>query len=100
MIASLSKTMDSYFGIANLISFLLMFLSGIFFDYSMLPAYIKPLSSILPLTYFANGIRDSMVYGLGVLQPSFWLNVGVMAAWGIVTFIIGSKFYNWKAESR
>jgi ABC-2 type transport system permease protein len=74
----------------------MMFLSGIFFDSSALPTYIKPISNILPLTYFANGIRDGMVYGLGIMHSAFWLNLGVLAAWGIVTFIIGSRFYKWK----
>lgn len=98
MIAALSKTMDSYFGIANLVSFIMMFLSGIFFDYSLLPSYIKPLADILPLTYFANGIRDGMVYGLSIMEPNFWLNIGVLTGWGLVTLLIGAKFYTWRAE--
>jgi ABC-2 type transport system permease protein len=96
MVSSLTKTPDSYFGLANLISFVMMFLSGIFFDSAALPSYIKPISDILPLTYFANGIRDGMVYGLGIMHPAFWLNLGVLAAWGVVTFVIGSRFYKWK----
>jgi ABC-2 type transport system permease protein len=96
MVSSLTKTPDSYFGLANLFSFVMMFLSGIFFDSSSLPAYIKPISDVLPLTYFANGIRDSMVYGLNMMHSAFWLNLGVLAAWGIVAFIIGSRFYKWK----
>ncbi|WP_158560580.1 ABC transporter permease [Paenibacillus contaminans] len=97
LIAALSKTMESYFGIANLLSFVMMFLSGIFFEMSMLPAFIKPVSVVLPLTYFAEGIRDSMVYGLAPTGGSFWLNIGVMAAWGAVAFAIGSRFFKWKA---
>jgi ABC-2 type transport system permease protein len=96
MISSLSKTQDSYFGFANLFSFVMMFLSGIFFDSSSLPAYIKPISNVLPLTYFANGIRDGMVYGLGVMHSALWIDLGVLAAWGIVAFMIGSRFYKWK----
>ncbi|MEX2462530.1 MAG: ABC transporter permease [Paenibacillaceae bacterium] len=96
MVSSLTKTPDSYFGLANLISFVMMFLSGIFFDTSSLPSYIKPISNILPLTYFANGIRDGMVYGLGMIHSAFWVNLGVLAAWGVVTFVIGSRFYKWK----
>ncbi|MDB5053576.1 MAG: transporter [Bacilli bacterium] len=96
MISSLSKTPDSYFGFANLFSFVMMFLSGIFFDSSSLPSYIKPISNILPLTYFANGIRDGMVYGLGVMHSALWIDLGVLAAWGLAAFVIGSRFYKWK----
>ncbi|WP_409341208.1 ABC transporter permease [Paenibacillus sp. MBLB4367] len=97
LIAALSKTMESYFGIANLLSFVMMFLSGIFFELSMLPEFIKPVSVVLPLTYFADGIRDSMVYGLAPVGGGFWLNVGVMAVWGAVAFAIGSRFFKWRA---
>ncbi|SFS84310.1 ABC transporter permease [Paenibacillus sp. BC26] len=96
MLAGFSKTMESYFGMANLTSFIMMFISGVFFDINVLPSYIKPLANVMPLTYFANGIRDSMVYDLGMMNATFWMNIGVMLAWGLVSVIIGSKFYNWK----
>jgi ABC-2 type transport system permease protein len=85
-------------GIVNLVSFLMMFLSGIFFDYALLPSWLKPVADALPLTYFANGIRDSMVYGISIMNATFWVNIGVLLGWTLVTFAIGSKFYNWKAE--
>jgi len=97
LIAAFSKSMDSYTGTANLASFIMMFLSGIFFDYSMLPEYIKPVSHVLPLTYFANGIRDSMVYGMGLANADFWVNIGALSLWGIAAFLVASRFYRWKA---
>ncbi|MFD0715172.1 ABC transporter permease [Paenibacillus sp. GCM10027626] len=99
MVAAFSKSMEAYFGIANLFSFLMMFMSGIFFDIQALPSYLKPLSDIMPLTYFANGIRDGMVYGASAWSGSYWLNIAVMAVWGLAAVAIGSRFYNWK-ESR
>jgi len=97
MIAALSKTLEGYMGIANIISFVMMFLSGIFFDNSMLPSFIQPIAAVMPLTYFANGIRDQMVYGLSVLHAGFWLNIGILLGWMLVTFFIGSRFFRWKA---
>lgn len=98
LIAALSKSMESYMGIANLISFIMMFISGIFFETGSLPVWIKPISDVLPLTYFVNGIRDTMAYGNGMNIAAFWLNTGVLAAWTIVTFWIGSKLYRWKGD--
>ncbi|WP_127579670.1 ABC transporter permease [Paenibacillus koleovorans] len=100
VIAAFSKSMDAYFGIANLLSFLMMFMSGIFFDTGSLPEWIKPVSAALPLTFFADGIRDAMVYDRTVLTSQFWLNAGVLAGWAVVAFIVGSRFYSWKAEKR
>jgi len=97
MIASFSKTLESYMGIANLSSFLMMFLCGIYFDTSIMPDYIQPIAKVLPLTYFANGIRDSMVYGFGVMNSTYWLNIGIMAVWSVVTFFIASRLYKWKS---
>ncbi|MEX2415799.1 MAG: ABC transporter permease, partial [Paenibacillaceae bacterium] len=93
MVAAFSKSIESFMGIVNLISFLMMFLSGIFFDYTLLPSWLKPLADALPLTYFVNGIRDSMVYGISMIDSSFWLNIGVLLGWTLVTFAIGSRFY-------
>jgi len=93
LIAALSKSIESYMGIANILSFVMMFLSGVFFDTASLPSYLKPVADFMPLTYFANGIRDGMVYGYGLLRPDFWLNAGVMAAWGIATFLIASRAF-------
>ena len=98
MISAFTKSMDGYMGLANVLSFLMMFLSGIFFELSMLPSYVKPLAIISPLTYFVNGIRDSMVYGLGIMNTDFWMNIGILALWGIATFAIGAKFFKWRAE--
>jgi len=100
LIASLSKTTESFFGLTNLVSFLMMFLSGIFFQVGSLPDFIKPISHVLPLTYFANGIRDTMLYNFGFGSLSFWSNLGILAAWGVVAFLLGSRFYKWKAEKR
>jgi ABC-2 type transport system permease protein len=100
MVAAFSKSIESFMGIVNLISFLMMFLSGIFFDYALLPSWLKPVADALPLTYFVNGIRDSMVYGISIIDSTFWLNIGVLLGWTLVTFAIGSKFYNWRAEVR
>jgi ABC-type multidrug transport system permease subunit len=41
-----------------------------------------------------------MVYGQGIWNGAFWLNVGILAAWGVAGFLIGSRFFNWKAEKR
>jgi len=99
LIAALSKSIESYMGIANILSFVMMFLSGVFFDTASLPSYLKPIADFLPLTYFANGIRDGMVYGYGLLRSDFWLNIGVMAAWGVVTFLVASRLFKSKAAA-
>lgn len=100
LVAGLSKTVESYFGLVNLLSFVMMFLSGVFFDYSMLPSWLKPVADVLPLTFFVEGIRDTMVYGVDILDSGFWWNVAILLLWTVGAFLIGSKLYRWKAETR
>lgn len=93
LFSSFSKTMESYMGVANIASFLMMFLSGIFFPTSGFPDWLVPVSKALPLTYFVEGMRDGMVYGSGIGTSDFWTGTAILAAWGIVAFALGAIIY-------
>lgn len=92
-ISSFSKSLEAYMGTANIVSFLMMFLSGVFFATSDLPDWLQPVTYSLPLTYFVNGLRDGMVYGSGLATPEFWAGIGILALWGAVTFVLGLTIY-------
>jgi ABC-2 type transport system permease protein len=96
-ISSFSKTMEAYMGIANILSFLMMFLSGVFFPLEMMPSWLQPVSHVLPLTYFVDGLRDSMVYAIGPVSADLWIGVGIMVLWGAAAFAIGSWIYRSKS---
>lgn len=101
LFSSFSKTMEAYMGYANLTSFVMMFLSGIFFPTSGFPGWLKTISEVLPLTYFAEGLRDGMAYGSGLMTSEFWLGIGVLAAWGAVAYLIAALVYRrTKIEAR
>ncbi|MFD1636858.1 ABC transporter permease [Evansella tamaricis] len=95
--SSFSKTSEAYMGVANIASFLMMFLSGIFFPIETMPEWIQPLSNILPLTYFVEGLRESMVYSTSIFSTGIWIAIGIMLLWGAVAFIIGSWLYKRKS---
>jgi ABC-2 type transport system permease protein len=97
LFSSFSQTTEAYMGVANIVSFVMMFLSGVFFPVETMPEWLQPVSNVLPLTYFAEGLRDSMVYETSVASSSLWLGIGIMVAWGIVCFLIGSVFYKRKS---
>lgn len=95
--SSFSKTTEAYMGVANIVSFLMMFLSGVFFPVETMPEWLQPVSNVLPLTYFADGLRESMVYETSVISGTLWFGIGVMVIWGAITFILGSWLYKRKA---
>lgn len=97
LFSSFSKTTEAYMGMANIASFVMMFLSGIFFPIETMPEWLQPVSQILPLTYFADGLRDGLVYATGVVKAEFWLGIGVLVLWGAVTYGLGALLYKSKS---
>jgi len=93
LFSSFSKSMEAYMGVANISSFLMMFLSGVFFPTSGFPEWLQPVSKVLPLTYFVNGMRDGMVYGSGIATSEFWMGIGILGTWGVLAFGIGLLIY-------
>lgn len=97
LFSSFSKTMESYMGLANITSFLMMFLSGVFFPVDSMPEWLQPVSLVLPLTYFVDGLRDGMVYATGLVSGTFWIGIGVMLLWGLASYFLGSFLYKSKS---
>ncbi|WP_332634762.1 ABC transporter permease [Halalkalibacter flavus] len=95
--SSFSKTTEAYMGVANITSFLMLFLSGVFFPVETMPSWLQPISNILPLTYFVEGLRESMVYSTSVFSTTLWSGIGIMVLWGVITFMIGSWLYKRKS---
>lgn len=95
--SSFSTSQNAYMGVANIVSFLMMFLSGVFFPIETMPDWLQPISNLLPLTYFAEGLRDSMVYETGLFSSTLWFGIGVLVIWGAISFIIGSWLYKRKS---
>lgn len=99
MFSSFSKTAEAYMGMANIASFLMMFLSGVFFPVETMPSWLQPVAQVLPLTYFVEGLRESMVYGTGLAATHLWLGFGILALWGVLAFVLGSWLYKAKSIS-
>lgn len=97
LFSSFSKSIEAYMGMANIASMLMMFLSGVFFPLETLPEWLQPVTQILPLTYFVDGMRDGLIYASGVSSGSFWIGMGIMLLWGVVSFLVASQVY--KAKS-
>ncbi|MFA9557676.1 ABC transporter permease [Evansella sp. AB-rgal1] len=95
--SSFSKTTEAYMGVANITSFLMMFLSGVFIPIETMPQWIQPVSNILPLTYFVEGLREAMVYSSSIFNASVWIGIGIMMLWGVIAYVLGSWFYKTKS---
>ena len=80
---------------ANIITFPMMFLAGIFFPLEVMPSFLQVIAKFMPLYYVGEGLRDAMIFGdaSGALMNS--LVIFIFAA---VVFAIGVVVTSWKEK--
>ena len=79
---------------ASIVQFPLMFLSGIFFPIAFMPSWLQPVAALLPLTYLADALRQTMVGGAA--YAPLYVDVLVLAGWLIVSFLISARYFRWQ----
>lgn len=80
--------------LSNLVSFPMMFLSGTFFPRFLMPEWLQTVSGFIPLTPFIDGVRMIMVEGQHLID--IMPQVGMLAAWGVVIYIVAFKVFRWE----
>ena len=93
-ISSLAPNEDSAPALANLVTFPMLFLSGVFFPIDFLPKIISYISNILPLTHLAEGIRLSALYGNSTFSTIPQL--GITLAWLALSFFVCAISFKWE----
>jgi ABC-2 type transport system permease protein len=83
----------------------LLFLSGIFIPLDKdAPAWISTVADIFPVKHFADAMRSSYLGNVTARTPlgSFhpftfdWMDVAIIAAWGVVGLILAGRFFSWE----
>lgn len=80
--------------IANLISFPMMFLSGVFFSLSNEPNWLQPITRLLPLTFLADALRSISLNGADLWTVRSDL-LG-LAVWLVVTLTLAMRLFRWE----
>lgn len=73
---------------SNFFRFPMMFLCGLFIPIENLPGFIRPLSYVLPLTYGADILKQS-INNTGGIQE--WISLLVLVGFGIALFLISTR---------
>jgi ABC-2 type transport system permease protein len=89
-----TETAASY---ANLITFPMLFLSGVFFSIDSAPAWLRPITRVLPLSYLVDALREPMTRGRGL--SSIWLDLAVLGATFAVAMLVAVRFFRWDARA-
>jgi ABC-2 type transport system permease protein len=79
---------------------LLQFMSGIYFVYSSLPAWMRDVAAIFPLKWLAQGMRSVFLpAGFEVNEPggSWQLGLGaiVLTLWLVVGLVVAQRVFRW-----
>lgn len=83
-------------GLLNLLSWPMMFLSGLWFSLDAAPAFIRGLSQLMPLTHLVNPARAIMIDGAGFMDVlSDLIVLLVMTA---VLMTIAARSFRWQKE--
>ena len=85
-IAGRASTPDAASGVANAVALPMMFLSGVFFEVSMLPGFMQAVVKFLPLTPLIEAMRKIAVGGLPITAcgAQLW----PLAIWVVVSFAL------------
>ena len=93
-ISGASPNEDYAAPIANLITFPMMFLSGVFFDSDVLPFWLSNITNYLPLSPLVSSLRESALYGTNTIE--LLPELMTMIVWIIIAFVIGIKTFKWE----
>jgi ABC-type multidrug transport system permease subunit len=72
----------------------MMVTSGVFFSASRFPEAFQPIIKVLPLTALIDALRAVMLDGSGgaaVAAP-----IGIMLAWGSISFVVALRLFRWQ----
>ena len=93
VIASFAETEDAANGMTSVIQFPMMFLSGTFFPIDGMPAFLKVVAHVLPLTYLSDALRQVMVGGAPIAP--LWTCFAVLGVFLVACFAISARFFRW-----
>ncbi len=94
-LAGLVKDPEAASGLGNAIAFPMMFLSGTYWPVDIMPSFLQSFARVLPLTYFSNGLRDSMILGDFSAALTNMLVVGALA---VAFLLLGAKVTVWREK--
>jgi len=94
LISSVSKSVDSAESLTNVLTLPMFFLGGVFIPLDRLPDAIQVVAKAMPLTYFADALRNIMLHGAGFAEVA--LDIGVLAVFAVVVFALAVRLFRWE----
>ncbi len=96
IVAGVSRSQEATIPIINLISFPMMFLSGVFFPISSLPKILTHIVDYFPLTYVSGALRGLMSGQLTWHDAAFRGDLLGMAVWLVLGGAVAARVWRWE----
>lgn len=93
LVASRAQKIETVSGLMNLVMLPMYVLSGVFFSAGRFPGTVQPFIQILPLTALNDALRSVILEGSSLYSQS--LELLIIAAWGIVSFLLALRWFRW-----
>lgn len=80
--------------LVNAVVLPLYFISGLFFPVDDAPAWLTTLADVFPIKHLAEALFeafDPATTGAGIA----WADLGIVAAWGVIGFVIAAATFRW-----
>jgi ABC-2 type transport system permease protein len=81
---------------ANIITFPMLFLSGIFFSLDTAPEWLQPIARVLPLAYLVEALREPMTRGRGISE--IWEELAALGLIFAVALFVAVRYFRWDAH--
>lgn len=92
--ASRASTIEAISGILNLSMLPMWVLSGVFFSTANFPDALQPVIQALPLTALNDALRAVVLEGETIRGIAN--EIALLAAWGIVPFVVALRLFRWQ----
>jgi len=93
-IAGWAKDSNQAAPLSNLVSFPMMFLSGVFFPVFLMPEWLQSITRFVPLTPIVEGLRLIMTEGRTLLELGPQL--AFVGGWIVIIYLIAFKVFRWE----
>ena len=80
--------------LGNLVSFPMMFLSGVFFPRFLMPDWLQHISALIPLSPAIDGLRMIATEGKNFFDLGPQL--GIIGAWAVIIYFIAFRVFRWE----
>ncbi len=97
-IAAIARNVETAAGLANMLTFPMMFLSGVFFPIDSMPDWMRPIMAVMPLRYGVEALREPMLYGNGI--GAIWMELLILAGISIVAIAVAVRFFTWDSVKK